>query len=206
MKDTYHYSVDMLLKEIEEISKLGIKSILLFGIPNKKDEVGTEAYSEQGIIQKAVREIKKNFPEIYVITDLCMCEYTSHGHCGILTENGEVDNDKTLEYLGKIAISQAEAGADMIAPSDMMDGRVKYIRKSLDEKGFENTPIMAYSAKYASSFYGPPFREAADSAPTFGDRKSYQMDPANTDEALREIKYDIEEGADIIIVNLLYPI
>ena len=200
MKDTYHYSVDMLLKEIEEISNLGIKSILLFGIPNKKDEVGTEAYSEQGIIQRAVREIKKFFPEIYVITDLCMCEYTSHGHCGILTENGEVDNDKTLEYLGKIAISQAEAGADMIAPSDMMDGRVKYIRKSLDEKGFENTPIMAYSAKYASSFYGP-FREAADSAPTFGDRKSYQMDPANTDEALREIKYDIEEGADIIIVK-----
>lgn len=200
MRDIYRYSIDMLLKEIDEISNLGIKSILLFGIPDEKDELGTEAYSEQGIIQRAVREIKKFFPEVYVITDLCMCEYTSHGHCGILAENGEVDNDKTLEYLCKIAISHAEASVDMIAPSDMMDGRVKYIRKALDEKGFKNKPIMAYSAKYASSFYGP-FREAADSAPAFGDRKSYQMDPANTDEALREIKYDIEEGADIVMVK-----
>jgi len=200
MEDVYHYSIDMVLKEVEELLRLGIKSILLFGIPDQKDEIGTEAYREEGIIQKAVKKIKKQFPEIYVITDLCMCEYTSHGHCGILTNDGEVDNDKTLEYLGKIAISQAESGADMIAPSDMMDGRVKYIRNILDEQGFKNIPIMSYSAKYASSFYGP-FRYAADSAPVFGDRESYQMDIANTDEALREIEYDIEEGADMIIVK-----
>lgn len=200
MKDVYRFSIDMVLKEIEEISELGIKSILLFGIPNHKDQVGSEAYSSDGIIQRAVREIKKHFPEIYIITDLCMCEYTSHGHCGILTECGDVNNDETLEYLGKIAISQIEAGADMVAPSDMMDGRIKYIRQLLDKNGFVNVPIMAYSAKYASAFYGP-FRDAADSAPAFGDRKSYQMDPGNTDEALREIEYDIEESADIIIVK-----
>lgn len=200
MKGVYHFSIDKLLIEIKELIDLGIKSVLLFGIPDHKDKIGTQAYAMEGIIQRATKAIKREFPEMYVITDLCMCEYTSHGHCGILTEDGEVNNDQTLEYLGKIALSQAMAGADMIAPSDMMDGRVGYIRGILDEKGFENTPIMAYSAKYASSFYGP-FREAADSAPSFGDRKSYQMDPANTDEALREIEYDIEEGADIIIVK-----
>lgn len=200
MKGVYHFSIDKLLIEIKELMDLGIKSVILFGIPDHKDEIGTQAYAIDGIIQRATKAIKKEFPEMYIITDLCMCEYTSHGHCGILTEEGEVHNDKTLEYLGKIAISQALAGADMIAPSDMMDGRVEHIRDILDEKSFENIPIMSYSAKYASSFYGP-FREAADSAPSFGDRKSYQMDPANTDEALREIQYDIEEGADIIIVK-----
>lgn len=200
MKDVYHFSVDMVLEEIKEILDLGIKSILLFGIPNSKDEIGSEAYSSDGIIQRALREIKRVYPEIYIITDVCMCEYTSHGHCGILDEFGNVDNDKTLPYLGKIALSHAEAGSDMIAPSDMMDGRVGHIRGALDENGFETIPIMSYSAKYASSFYGP-FREAADSAPVFGDRKSYQMDYANSDEAMREIMYDIEEGADIVIVK-----
>lgn len=200
MEGIYRYSVDKVLKEIEEVESLGIKAILLFGIPENKDEFGTEGYTEDGIIQRAVREIKKVFPQMYVITDVCMCEYTSHGHCGILLENGYVDNDKTLEYLGKIALSHAKAGADMVAPSDMMDGRIEYIRNCLDENGFETIPIMAYSAKYASSFYGP-FRDAADSSPAFGDRKSYQMDPANTDEAIREIELDIMEGADIIMVK-----
>ncbi len=200
MKDVYHFSVDMVLDEIKELLDLGIKSILLFGIPNIKDEIGSEAYSSNGIIQRALREIKRVHPEIYIITDVCMCEYTSHGHCGILDEFGDVDNDKTLPYLGKISLSHVEAGSDMIAPSDMMDGRVGYIRAILDENGFDTIPIMSYSAKYASSFYGP-FREAADSAPTFGDRKSYQMDYANSDEAMREIMYDIEEGADIVIVK-----
>ncbi|HHV26781.1 porphobilinogen synthase [Anaerosalibacter bizertensis] len=200
MEGIYRYSVDKVLKEIEEVESLGIKAILLFGIPENKDEFGTEGYTEDGIIQRAVREIKKVFPQMYVITDVCMCEYTSHGHCGILLENGYVDNDKTLEYLGKIALSHARAGADMVAPSDMMDGRIEYIRNCLDENGFETIPIMAYSAKYASSFYGP-FRDAADSSPAFGDRKSYQMDPANTDEAIREIELDIMEGADIIMVK-----
>ena len=200
MEGIYRYSVDKVLKEIEEVESLGIKAILLFGIPKNKDEFGTEGYAEDGIIQRAVREIKKVFPQMYVITDVCMCEYTSHGHCGILLENGYVDNDKTLEYLGKIALSHAKVGADMVAPSDMMDGRIEYIRNCLDENGFETIPIMAYSAKYASSFYGP-FRDAADSSPAFGDRKSYQMDPANTDEAIREIELDIMEGADIIMVK-----
>lgn len=200
MEGIYRYSVDKVLKEIEEVESLGIKAILLFGIPENKDEFGTEGYTEDGIIQRAVREIKKVFPQMYVITDVCMCEYTSHGHCGILLENGYVDNDKTLEYLGKIALSHARAGADMVAPSDMMDGRIEYIRNCLDENGFETIPIMAYSAKYASAFYGP-FRDAADSSPAFGDRKSYQMDPANTDEAIREIELDIIEGADIIMVK-----
>ncbi|QQY79548.1 porphobilinogen synthase [Keratinibaculum paraultunense] len=200
MEGIYRYSIDKVLKEVEEIEKLGIKAILLFGIPDRKDELGTEGYAENGIVQRTIREIKKVFPEMYVITDICMCEYTSHGHCGILLENGYVDNDKTLEYLGKIALSHAKAGADMVAPSDMMDGRVRYIRNFLDDNGFETVPIMAYSAKYASSFYGP-FRDAADSAPTFGDRKSYQMDPANADEAMREIKLDIMEGADIVMVK-----
>lgn len=200
MKGIYHFSVDRVLEEIKEVMDLGIKSILLFGIPNNKDNIGSEAYSSQGIIQRALREIKKKFPEIYIVTDVCMCEYTSHGHCGIVRDDGDVDNDETLPYLGKIALSHAEAGADMIAPSDMMDGRVEYIRKLLDENGFETIPIMSYSAKYASTFYGP-FRAAADSAPAWGDRKTYQMDPANSNEAIREVMYDIEEGADIVMVK-----
>lgn len=200
MKGVYHFSVDMVLKEVEELLNLGIRSILLFGIPNVKDAKGSEGYSENGIIQKAVRAIKKTHPEMYIITDICMCEYTSHGHCGILDESGYVKNDETLSYLGMIALSHAEAGVDMVAPSDMMDGRVAHIRTILDENEYQNLPIMSYSAKYASSFYGP-FREAAGSCPSFGDRKSYQMDMANTDEAMREIAYDIEEGADLIIVK-----
>nr|WP_061859090.1 porphobilinogen synthase [Clostridium colicanis] len=200
LKGNYHFSVDKLEEEIKELMDLGIKSVILFGIPNEKDEVGCEAYHEHGIVQKAIKEIKSKFPDMYVITDVCMCEYTSHGHCGILTESGYVDNDKTLEYLGKIAVSHAEVGADMIAPSDMMDGRIGFIRDALDKAGYVNVPIMAYSAKYASAFYGP-FREAADSAPSFGDRKSYQMDPANINEAIREVELDIEEGADIVMVK-----
>lgn len=200
MEGIYRYSVDRVLGEIEEVDRLGIKAILLFGIPDEKDEFGSNSYAEDGVIQKAIRTIKKSFPQMYIITDICMCEYTSHGHCGILQEDGYVDNDKTLEYLGKIALSHVKAGADMVAPSDMMDGRIGYIRRYLDRHGFETTPIMAYSAKYASSFYGP-FRDAADSAPAFGDRKSYQMDPANTDEAIREIRLDIVEGADIVMVK-----
>lgn len=200
MKDVYHFSVDKVLDEVKEILDLGIKSILLFGIPNSKDEIGSEAYSSDGIIQKAARAIKGEYPEIYIVTDICMCEYTSHGHCGILSESGDVDNDKTLVYLGKIALSHVEAGVDMVAPSDMMDGRIGYMREILDENGFETIPIMSYSAKYSSAFYGP-FREAADSAPMCGDRKSYQMDFANSDEAMREVMYDIEEGADIVMVK-----
>lgn len=200
MKGVYRYSVDRILEEIEEVASLGIRAVLLFGIPDKKDEVGSGAYDDAGVIQRAVREIKKNYPQMYVITDICMCEYTSHGHCGILTEDCYVDNDATLEYLGKIALSHVLAGADMVAPSDMMDGRIGYIRSCLDKQGFETIPIMAYSAKYASSFYGP-FRDAADSAPAFGDRKTYQMDPANSDEAMREIELDVLEGADIVMVK-----
>ena len=200
MPEVYHFSLDRLKEEIEEIKALGISSVLLFGIPNEKDACGSESFAEDGIVQKAVRVIKEIAPEMIVITDVCMCEYTSHGHCGILTEEGYVDNDKTLEYLSKIAVSHAKAGADMVAPSDMMDGRVAAMRKALDEAGYVNVSIMAYSAKYASSFYGP-FREAAHSAPSFGDRKSYQMDPANSDEALREGALDCQEGADIIMVK-----
>lgn len=200
MKGVYHFSLDRVNEEIKELLDLGIKYVILFGIPKEKDEVGSDAYCSHGIIQKAVKKIKEEYPEMYVITDICMCEYTSHGHCGILTKAGYVNNDATLKYLGKIAVSQVEAGADMVAPSDMMDGRVAYIRNELDKAGYVNIPIMAYSAKYASAFYGP-FRDAADSAPTFGDRKSYQMDPANINEALREIELDIEEGADIVMVK-----
>lgn len=200
LKGNYHLSVDRLEEEIKELVDLGIKSVILFGIPSEKDEKGCGAYHDHGIIQKAIRAIKSKFKDMYVITDVCMCEYTSHGHCGILTENGYVDNDKTLEYLGKIAVSHVEAGADMVAPSDMMDGRIGFIRNVLDKAGYVNIPIMAYSAKYASAFYGP-FREAADSAPSFGDRKSYQMDPANVNEAIREVELDIEEGADIVMVK-----
>lgn len=200
LKENYHFSVDMLIEEIKEIRALGIKSILLFGIPESKDECGSEGYSEDGIIQKALRAIKENFDDIYVITDVCMCEYTDHGHCGIINEDGYVENDITLEYLAKISVSHAKAGADMISPSDMMDGRIGYIRKALDEKGYKDVPIMAYSAKYCSSYYGP-FREAAGSAPSFGDRKTYQMDISNSDEAMREVDSDIEEGADIVMVK-----
>lgn len=200
MPGVYRHSIDRLGEELDELVSLDIHSVLLFGIPKHKDECGSEGYSENGIIQEALRYIKKNYPNIYVITDVCMCEYTSHGHCGILDESGYVKNDETLEYLAKISLSHAKAGADMIAPSDMMDGRVSKIRHTLDANGFENIPIMAYSAKYSSSYYGP-FRDAADSAPSFGDRKTYQMDYRNSDEALREMEIDIAEGADIIMVK-----
>lgn len=200
MPDVYHFSLDRLGEEIEEIKGLGIGSVLLFGIPKEKDACGSEAFAKEGIVQKAVRLIKSIAPEMIVVTDVCMCEYTSHGHCGILTESGYVDNDQTLEFLTKIAISHAEAGADMVAPSDMMDRRIAAIREGLDEAGFVNVSIMAYSAKYASSFYGP-FREAAHSTPSFGNRKTYQMDPANANEALREGQLDCQEGADIIMVK-----
>jgi porphobilinogen synthase len=199
MPGIYRHTVDNALIEISEIYDLGIKSILLFGIPESKDEMGTGAYSKKGIIQEAVIAIKKKFKDLIVVTDLCLCEYTSHGHCGVM-KNGYVDNDETLELIALTAISQAEAGADIIAPSDMMDGRVSRIREVLDDNNFENTMIMSYSAKYASAFYGP-FREAAQSAPQFGDRKTYQMDPPNIREALREIEQDIEEGADIVMIK-----
>lgn len=194
----YRYSIDRLDEIIEEVENCGIKGVLLFGIPKEKDEYGKEAYSDDGIIQRAVRKIKE-VSNLYIITDVCMCEYTNHGHCGIV-DGKDVDNDKTLHYLELIALSHVRAGADMVAPSDMMDGRIKRIREALDKDGFVNTPIMAYSAKYASNFYGP-FREAADSSPKFGDRKSYQMDPANIREAMMEIATDIEEGADIVMVK-----
>lgn len=200
MPDCYHFSVDKLEDEIKEIVNLGIKAVILFGIPNKKDDKGSEAYAEDGIIQKAVRKIKEINKDLLVITDVCMCEYTDHGHCGILDHEGHVLNDETVSYIAKIALSHAKAGADIIAPSDMMDFRIKAIRKILDENNFKNIPIMAYSAKYASNFYGP-FREAADSAPSFGDRKSYQMDYHNSNEAIREIALDLEEDADFIIVK-----
>ncbi|MBS5989433.1 porphobilinogen synthase [Anaerococcus hydrogenalis] len=200
MPDCYHFSLDKLEDEISEIVDLGIKAVILFGIPNKKDDHGSEAYAEDGIIQKAVRKIKEINKDLLVITDVCMCEYTDHGHCGILDHEGHVLNDETVSYIAKIALSHAKAGADIIAPSDMMDFRIKAIRKILDENNFKNIPIMAYSAKYASNFYGP-FRDAADSAPSFGDRKSYQMDYHNSNEAMREIDLDLEEDADFIIVK-----
>ena len=199
MPGQYRFSVDKLDEILSELMGLKIGGVLLFGIPKYKDECGSSAWDENGAVQTAVKYIKQNFPQLVVITDVCMCEYTSHGHCGIL-ENNDVHNDKTLEVLAKAALSHAKAGADMVAPSDMMDGRIGYIREVLDKNSFENTLIMAYSAKYASAFYGP-FREAAGSAPSFGDRASYQMDPANGDEALREIALDMEEGADILMVK-----
>ena len=202
LPDVYHFSVDMLENEIKELRELGIEHVLLFGIPHdhEKDSCGSEGFNDDGIVQRAIRKIKEIDKEMNVITDVCMCEYTSHGHCGILTQEGYVDNDKTLEYLQKIAVSHAKAGADMVAPSDMMDGRIKALRNGLDENGYVNTPIMSYSVKYASSYYGP-FREAANSAPSFGDRKTYQMDPANSNEALIESELDIAEGADILMVK-----
>ncbi|WP_319371735.1 porphobilinogen synthase [uncultured Ilyobacter sp.] len=199
MPGQYRISLDMLEPELDEIWNLGIRSVLLFGIPIEKDPMGKEAYNDFGVVQEAVRLIKKLHPEMLVITDVCMCEYTSHGHCGILS-GPHVLNDETLYYLSKIAVSHAKAGADMVAPSDMMDGRIQAMRKALDNEGFINTPIMSYSVKYASSFYGP-FRDAADSAPSFGDRKTYQMDFRSTKEALREAEADLEEGADILIVK-----
>jgi len=192
-------SVDRIVKECQEVDSLGIPGVILFGIPEGKDPVGSEAYSDTGVVQNAIREIKEKVPGLLVITDVCLCEYTDHGHCGVI-EGGEVDNDATLELLAKEALSHAQAGADMVAPSDMMDGRVGAIRAILDENGFSQVAIMAYAAKYASGFYGP-FREAAESTPQFGDRRSYQMDPANTDEAMREVELDIREGADIVMVK-----
>ncbi|MEW6585229.1 MAG: porphobilinogen synthase [Nitrospirota bacterium] len=192
-------SVDRIKKHAKEVYSLGIPSVLLFGIPEHKDEVGSSAYDERGVVQKAIKAIKDSIPDLCVITDVCMCEYTSHGHCGII-KGGDVDNDATLKLLGREAVSHVKAGADMVAPSDMMDGRVASIRHALDEEGFEGVPIMSYAAKYASAFYGP-FREAAESTPQFGDRRSYQMDPANRREALRETALDIEEGADVVMVK-----
>jgi porphobilinogen synthase len=203
MPGLYRLSNDLLPKEVEEIARLGIPAIILFGIPQKKDEVGSSAYHPKGVIQQAIRTIKKATHELLVITDVCLCEYTNHGHCGVVVD-GYVDNDKTLKLLAKTALSHAEAGADMVAPSDMMDGRVKAIRQELDGNGFQDIPILAYAAKYASYFYGP-FREAAESAPKFGDRRSYQMDPPNWREALREIEQDIVEGADIVMVKPALP-
>ena len=199
MPSQFQLSIDNVLRECEELLGLGIGSVILFGIPNEKDDIGSGAYAADGIIQKATRAIKSRFPEMVVVTDVCLCEYTSHGHCGVV-EDGYVNNDKTLELLAREAVSHAECGADIIAPSDMMDGRIGAIRGALDAGGFENIPIMAYSAKYSSAFYGP-FREAAESAPQFGDRKTYQMDFGNSDEALREIALDIQEGADIVMVK-----
>ncbi|RKU06247.1 porphobilinogen synthase [Candidatus Poribacteria bacterium] len=199
MPGCYQYSIDRLVKAAKELASLGIPGTILFGIPETKDALGSEAYAEDGIIQQAVRAIKDAVSDLLVITDVCLCEYTDHGHCGII-EGGDVQNDPTLDLLVKESVSHARAGADVIAPSDMMDGRVGAIRDALDEEGYENIPIMAYSAKYASAFYGP-FREAAESAPQFGDRRSYQMDPANAEEALREVALDIEEGADIVMVK-----
>jgi porphobilinogen synthase len=199
MPGQFRFSIDEILQELESCVIAGIKSILLFGIPDSKDEMATSAYDDDGIVQRAVRSIKAKFPALYVITDVCLCEYMSHGHCGII-KDGDVDNDPTLELLAKTAVSHARAGADMVAPSDMMDGRVAAIREKLDANGFANTPIMAYSAKFASAYYGP-FRDAADSAPHFGNRKSYQMDVRNGREAMREVALDIEEGADIVMVK-----
>jgi porphobilinogen synthase len=209
MPGNYQFSTDTLVEEVKEIAGLGIPGVILFGIPEQKDELGTEAYADDGIIQKAVRAIKENVSDILVITDVCMCEYTNHGHCGYIKKDektGEhiIDNDETLKLLSKEALSHAEAGVDIVAPSDMMDGRVGAIRDILDDNGHENIPIMAYSAKYASAYYGP-FRDAAESPPSFGDRRSYQMDIPNAEEAIREVSLDIEEGADIVMVKPALP-
>ena len=199
MEGQFRYSIDRLPFELERLQKAGVNSVMLFGIPDHKDEVGSGAYDPNGIVQKALREAKKQFPDMYYITDVCMCEYTSHGHCGVLCGH-DVDNDATLELLAKTAVSHIEAGADMVAPSDMMDGRVRAIREALDANGHYEAPIMSYAVKYASAFYGP-FRDAAGSAPSFGDRKSYQMDFHNRREGMKEALTDVEEGADIIMVK-----
>jgi porphobilinogen synthase len=203
MPGNFQLSVDELVKEAKETAALGIPGIILFGLPASKDAVGSEAYAKDGIVQQAIRAIKDSVSDLVVITDVCLCEYTSHGHCGVV-ERGRVKNDATLELLAKTGVSHVDAGADMVAPSDMMDGRVGAIREALDDAGYEETPILAYAAKYSSAFYGP-FREAAESTPQFGDRRSYQMDPANGDEALREVALDLEEGADIIMIKPARP-
>ncbi len=203
MPGQFRLSIDELLKECKDAASMGIPAVLLFGLPSEKDPRGTEAYADDGIIQQAVRAVKETIPDLLVVTDVCLCEYTSHGHCGVV-EDGRVKNDPTLELIARTAVSHAEAGADIVAPSDMMDGRVAAIREALDESGFQETPIMAYSAKYASVFYGP-FREAADSTPQFGDRRTYQMDPANAMEAMREVSLDVDEGADIVMVKPALP-
>lgn len=200
MPGIYQFSLDCLHEEMDEVVALGIPSVILFGLPAEKDAVGSEAYHDHGIIQKAIRFVKENYPEVMVIADTCLCEYTSHGHCGVVSEDERILNDPSLDLLAQTAISQAKAGADIIAPSNMMDGFVAAIRKGLDEAGFEDTPIMSYAVKYASAYYGP-FREAADGAPKFGDRKTYQMDPSNRLEAMREAASDVEEGADFLIVK-----
>ena len=199
MPGCYQESVENCVENAKEAKSLGVPAVILFGIPERKDEMGTSAYDENGIVQRAIKELKDSVSDLYVITDVCLCEYTSHGHCGVI-RGGEVDNDETVKLLAKEALSHARAGADMVAPSDMMDGRVGAIREALDTGGFTNVPIMSYAAKYASAFYGP-FREAAESTPQFGDRRSYQMDPPNRREAMREVALDIEEGADIIMVK-----
>jgi porphobilinogen synthase len=203
MPGNYQLSIDELVKECVEVHALGIGGVILFGLPESKDEIASGAYDDNGIVQRAIRALRSELPELLIVTDVCNCEYTSHGHCGAI-KDGDVDNDATLQWLAKGALSHARAGADIVAPSDMMDGRVAAIRTALDANGFESTAIMAYSAKFASVFYGP-FREAADSAPQFGDRRSYQMDPANAREAMREIELDIEEGADMIMVKPAGP-
>src|SRR5882757_1255604 len=195
----FHFSVDMLAREAEEIAKLGIPGVILFGLPEKKDEVGSEAWHPEGAVQRAIRAIKKATPELTVMVDACFCEYTTHGHCGVIM-NGDVDNDATLENLGRVALSYAKAGADLVAPSGMMDGFVGFLRETLDEEDFQRVGILSYAAKYASAYYGP-FRTAVDSAPAFGDRQGYQMDPANVREAMREVALDVEEGADIVMVK-----
>ncbi len=199
MPGIFRFSLDILPEELNTVKELGIRAIILFGIPDSKDEIGSETWNDQGIIQKSIRFIKKHYPELYVITDVCFCEYTSHGHCGII-HNNDVDNDATLKNLSKQAISHARAGADMVAPSGMMDGMIRTLRESLDKEGFYQLPIMSYAVKYSSSYYGP-FRDAADSAPSFGDRRTYQMDPANRREAFREADFDKAEGADILMVK-----
>ncbi|WP_050607957.1 porphobilinogen synthase [Clostridium niameyense] len=203
LEGNYHYSIDRLNELVEEIKESGIKGIMIFGVPDHKDECASAAFDDNGVVQRGIRRLKELMPELFIIADVCMCQYTSHGHCGII--HGEkIDNDETLKYLAKISLSYAKAGADMIAPSDMMDGRVEAIRNILDENGFKHVSIMAYSAKYCSAFYGP-FREAAHSAPQFGDRKTYQMDPANAREAMLEIQDDIDEGADIVMIKPALP-
>ncbi len=203
MADCFHFSPDTVASEAAEVASLGIPAVLLFGLPDKKDETGSHAWAEAGVVQKSIKEIKKAVPELLIITDVCLCAYTNHGHCGVI-KNGKVDNDATCELLAKMALSHAQAGADIVAPSDMMDGRVKYIREALEENDFKDVAIMSYAAKYASAFYGP-FRDAAESAPSFGDRKGYQMDVSHSDQAMAEIALDIEEGADIVMVKPALP-
>ncbi len=203
MKDCFHFSPDTIVTEAKEVFDLGIPAILLFGLPEKKDEKGSQAWFENGPVQQAVRQIKKNVPDLVIITDICLCGYTSHGHCGLIKDS-KIDNDATCELLAKVALSHAQAGADIVAPSDMMDGRVKFIREALEENRFHDVAIMSYAAKFASAFYGP-FRDAADSAPAFGDRKTYQADPSNARQALAEIALDIDEGADIVMVKPALP-